>query len=274
MYRFFDGQGRLLYIGATSCFPRRLREHARDKPWWDDVARIDIEHFSSLKAAQTAEVEAIKSEKPLYNKIAASVGLSEREREPKRRLLRARGLGSCAVDFQKDLWCWRIRATGEKVEGYLRLYWEVDGDPITDGFRPEEVSAFDLWQEWARNLADPERVRIHWFVICPEEGVFEVAPFSVRAPSVEEDFLTFFTWPWRESIGELLKWTKLPVVDKRWVPGNGDKGGFIQEATGWKPAPFQETVNVLSLAKAARLPMPSRGALPAEVLTSGRQCCI
>jgi len=82
VYRFFDEQGRLLYIGATNCFPRRLREYAREKPWWGEVARIDIEYFRSLRAAQTAEVKAIKSEKPLYNKIAASVGLSRRERGP------------------------------------------------------------------------------------------------------------------------------------------------------------------------------------------------
>jgi len=257
VYRFFDGRGRLLYIGATNCFPRRLREHAREKPWWDEVARIDIEYFRSLRAAQTAEVKAIKSEKPLYNKIAASVGLSGKERGPRCKLVHARGLGSYAIDLEKGLYCWRIRATGDKVYGYLRLYWEVEGDPITDGFLPEEVSALDLWERWVRNLADPERVRIYWSVICPEAGVYEVAPFSIRMPPVREDFLTFFTWPRREDTGELLKWTELPVVDKRWVLGNGDKGGFIQEVTGWKPAPFQETVNILSLAEAARLPMSS-----------------
>jgi len=257
VYRFFDGRGSLLYVGVTTCLPRRLREHASSKPWWSKVVRVDVEHFPTLAEAQAAETKAIKTEGPLYNKTAASVGRFRRKPARGKKRLRCPGLGSCEVDPEEAPWRWRCRATGGEISGYLRLYWEVERDPITDDFSPEEVSASELWKRWAETLRDPERTKIYWSVICPEEAIFEAAPFTSHVTGFPEDFLTFFTWPERESTGELLNWLELPVVDKRWVPGNGNKGGFIQEATGWKPAPFQETVNVLSLAKAARLPMPS-----------------
>jgi len=39
----------------------------------------------------------------------------------------------------------------------------------------------------------------------------------------------------------------LPVQDKLWRPGQAGKGGFIQEATGWKPAILQPFVYLQSL---------------------------
>ena len=50
--------------------------------------------------------------------------------------------------------------------------------------------------------------------------------------------------------GEELNWLTLPVVDKLWNRKRADKGGFIQEATGWKPAIFQPYVYLPSLMSA------------------------
>lgn len=67
LYRFFDAQDRLLYVGISTWGIRRWREHSRSKDWWPDVVRTTIEHYPSREAAAAAEVEAIRTEHPLYN---------------------------------------------------------------------------------------------------------------------------------------------------------------------------------------------------------------
>ena len=47
-----------------------------------------------------------------------------------------------------------------------------------------------------------------------------------------------------DEAGRQLNWLTLPVADKLWRPGRPDKGGFIHEMTGRKPAPLQPYLHV------------------------------
>ncbi len=67
LYRMRDSGGRLLYVGISKRLPERLTEHRKSKPWWSQVARIDIEHFADVSDAIAAEAKAIRSERPLWN---------------------------------------------------------------------------------------------------------------------------------------------------------------------------------------------------------------
>lgn len=67
LYRFFDDDGALLYIGITNCLPARLTQHDQDKKWWTDVTRVHVEHFATRPEALAAEKEAIQSEVPFWN---------------------------------------------------------------------------------------------------------------------------------------------------------------------------------------------------------------
>ena len=49
--------------------------------------------------------------------------------------------------------------------------------------------------------------------------------------------------------GERLNWLLLPVEDKLWNAKQANKGGFIQEATGWKPSILQPFVYLPALLK-------------------------
>ena len=62
-----------------------------------------------------------------------------------------------------------------------------------------------------------------------------------------EDFLTFFTHPVNSVSGKPLNWLTLTVVDKLWNSKSANKGGFIQQATGWKPAILQPYVYLPAL---------------------------
>lgn len=68
LYRHFNKAGKLLYVGISICALERLRQHRNDSAWFEDIATVEIEKFHTAAAAMAAEIEAIKREKPLYNK--------------------------------------------------------------------------------------------------------------------------------------------------------------------------------------------------------------
>lgn len=68
LYRHFDEGGRLLYVGISLCAFQRTRQHGLTAPWFEDVERIEIEWFAARHEAEGAEWQAIKNEKPIYNK--------------------------------------------------------------------------------------------------------------------------------------------------------------------------------------------------------------
>lgn len=70
LYRLYDGEDRVLYIGITNMPNVRFDAH-RMKPWWKQVARKDIEWFENRHQASCAEVRAIRAERPLYNRMHA-----------------------------------------------------------------------------------------------------------------------------------------------------------------------------------------------------------
>jgi hypothetical protein len=67
LYRFYDSDGLLLYIGITIYGPTRWTQHATYQDWWPAVARVEVEHFPTVTEAHTAEVAAILAERPRYN---------------------------------------------------------------------------------------------------------------------------------------------------------------------------------------------------------------
>lgn len=66
VYRCYDDQNALLYIGRTVDPPRRLREHL-GKEWWRDVVAVLVEHYPDLASACEAEACAITAEFPRWN---------------------------------------------------------------------------------------------------------------------------------------------------------------------------------------------------------------
>lgn len=67
LYRIFDIDGRLLYVGISIDAKRRMWQHSISQPWWDEVENVLAERFDTRRAAAKAEERAIRSERPLYN---------------------------------------------------------------------------------------------------------------------------------------------------------------------------------------------------------------
>lgn len=68
LYRLYDADDRLLYVGITTSPKHRWGAHARDKTWWGEVARKDVEWFERRKSAERIEKIEIEEERPIYNR--------------------------------------------------------------------------------------------------------------------------------------------------------------------------------------------------------------
>lgn len=66
LYRLYDGEGVLLYIGITNMPNVRFASHSM-KSWWRRVARKDITWFENRPQAEQAETRAIRAERPVFN---------------------------------------------------------------------------------------------------------------------------------------------------------------------------------------------------------------
>ncbi len=68
LYRHFDAEGRLLYVGVSKNAAARFSQHA-DKPWFDEIANMTVERFPTRAEAEAAERAAIRAESPIHNII-------------------------------------------------------------------------------------------------------------------------------------------------------------------------------------------------------------
>lgn len=73
LYRMFNRDGVLLYVGITNDPKERFKAHGGEKSWWSEVANVTVEHLPSRQHLQAAESNAITNERPLYN-IVRPVG--------------------------------------------------------------------------------------------------------------------------------------------------------------------------------------------------------
>jgi hypothetical protein len=72
LYRLFDADGDLLYVGISYSAIARYAQHKAEKPWIGDVCTITIEtHDVSRSEIEFVEAEVIRSEKPRYNVVHA-----------------------------------------------------------------------------------------------------------------------------------------------------------------------------------------------------------
>lgn len=70
LYRHFDADHSLLYVGISLNAISRLEQH-KAASWSGDIASVEIEYFQTRQEAADAERQAIKAERPRWNIIHA-----------------------------------------------------------------------------------------------------------------------------------------------------------------------------------------------------------
>jgi excinuclease UvrABC nuclease subunit len=68
VYRFYDTNGQLLYLGITHDLGERWATHERIQPWWLDVSRREYVWYNTRAEAEQIEATATAAEKPLYDR--------------------------------------------------------------------------------------------------------------------------------------------------------------------------------------------------------------
>ncbi len=69
LYRFFNRDGALLYLGCTVTPFRRLHTHMQGQPWRLDITRVELEWHPDWLTGRRAEMAAIMVEAPKYNRL-------------------------------------------------------------------------------------------------------------------------------------------------------------------------------------------------------------
>jgi len=67
VYRHFDADGLLLYVGVTNNPKRRLHEHKCRAVWADQIDQVSVKWYPDREIALARELEAISEENPIFN---------------------------------------------------------------------------------------------------------------------------------------------------------------------------------------------------------------
>jgi hypothetical protein len=67
LYRHYDADGKLLYVGISLSAVIRLAAHKETSEWFNKIVQVKIERFPTRKMALVAEQAAILTENPEYN---------------------------------------------------------------------------------------------------------------------------------------------------------------------------------------------------------------
>jgi predicted GIY-YIG superfamily endonuclease len=68
LYRFYNHDGKLLYVGITNTWYQRFHDHERKAGWFSKVAYSTFEWHENRKSVEAAELQAIRTENPEFNK--------------------------------------------------------------------------------------------------------------------------------------------------------------------------------------------------------------
>ncbi len=66
VYEFYAADGTCLYIGCTLNLGRRFLAHVY-KPWWSEVAAINVDTYPDWTAGSSAERSLIEAHNPIHN---------------------------------------------------------------------------------------------------------------------------------------------------------------------------------------------------------------
>lgn len=220
LYRFFDQDEELLYVGISVSPWSRWRQHRHDKPWWCDVATIGLESHPTREAALAAEKVAIQSEHHRYNIVHNGQ--------------RGRALDLVVVDGDNGgRWYIEALRSGYGRQTDLHLIPEPNGLAVLCDYDEDEHDV-EIYVDWLeRHYGEvPDEVPIHWSV--GGDSVLEAAP----AGEVGRNILTHFTWPEDVETGERCSFYALPIRHR--FP-------TFWERLGYQPAPMQMALPMRSI---------------------------
>ena len=84
LYRHYDTDGNLLYVGAARSIRKRTETHMRESKWAALSVRAEVTFFPTREEAFAAEWDAIQNESPAHNIVRTRRSLNTPPARPKR----------------------------------------------------------------------------------------------------------------------------------------------------------------------------------------------
>lgn len=149
LYRHFDAEGALLYVGISLSAVQRLSQHKSGSKWFEQIRRVTIEWHDSREKALRAEATAISQENPRHN--------LQRPAKPKvepNRPMAVRHLKSGRIDG------WYMRpGDAEHICGWFGATFPNDRfDVVESKGGPDSYITREMalrWPDWAEWAASP-----------------------------------------------------------------------------------------------------------------------
>jgi hypothetical protein len=99
LYRHFDADGKLLYVGISLSALSRLAQHKDHSAWYKSIVNVTIQEFPSREEALAAERRAILEEQPAHN---------IRRPKPETPINKISKLRGTAQEASREMLVWRI----------------------------------------------------------------------------------------------------------------------------------------------------------------------
>lgn len=196
LYRFYDADDALLYVGISLNAATRASQHRKDKSWWPDVTRMEIEHLATdiRSEAEAYERSVIVAESPRYN----IVHNASQQRANDALVLLCDVCGEPVPDGGG--WLSVLR---DEVSRFERFHAELRSIPVGPGLKSPSL---------AELLSGPREAKWHVFhADCDpdvEAASYHMAVERCRTPR------------------DLLRWNA-HMIDKRWITST-DWGDFLE----------------------------------------------
>ena len=68
LYRFYDLDGKLLYVGISNKWYQRFHDHEKKSGWFSKAAYTIFQWYEDRESVEAAELVAIRTENPEFNK--------------------------------------------------------------------------------------------------------------------------------------------------------------------------------------------------------------
>jgi hypothetical protein len=104
LYRHYDEQDRLLYVGVALSAIHRLSQHRDHSTWFEKIKRVEIQTFETRKEALEAERQAITEERPKHNMIHKRPE-KEEEQQKQRKTRKRQTPAAYIVAKWRDKYC-------------------------------------------------------------------------------------------------------------------------------------------------------------------------
>ncbi len=119
LYRMYDEDDNLLYVGMSGRLLTRLDNHWITKPWLRDLRKITVRQYPSQEKGLQAETQAIRREVPRYNRVHHPRRVLMPRSVPVKGVVRTWKVTFEPEEF--DSVEQAARASGRGVSGYIRV---------------------------------------------------------------------------------------------------------------------------------------------------------